>query len=72
MSKPFFERGQEVTVIGPTVFGQFLRQGENGIVSGFYFGGVSVRMNRDDKEFCFMKTSLRKRVMQPTEKGLSQ
>lgn len=52
----------EVTVCGPTVWGQWIRQGRSGIVTGSAFGGISVRMNEDDKTLTFPVESLKTRA----------
>lgn len=51
----------EVTVCGPTVWGQWIRQGRSGIVTGAAFGGIAVKMNEDDKTLNFPVESLKTR-----------
>ena len=49
--------GDEVIITGPNIWGQYLRQGNRGVIVGHAFGGFCVKMNWDDKTITYPGSS---------------
>lgn len=57
-----FKPGEEVIVIGPTVWGQYIHQGQRGVVRQFApycFGGTIICMNSGDRHETYPDSSLK-------------